>query len=147
MAKYGKNELQTVAASKPIILDTINGCPRGFVLHNNETGVFTLRSTINHFARYELIFKANIAVPEGGTAGAISVGIAQTGEVLPLSVATVTPTAAQEFNNVVSVETIDVPAGCCVNIAVENTTESADLTTIASPIDVQNAVLIINRIA
>ena len=55
--------------------------------------------------------------------------------------------AAQAFNNVVSVETIDVPAGCCVNIAVENTTESADLTTIASPIDVQNAVLIINRIA
>lgn len=84
-----------------------------------------------------MTFGANIAVPAGGTAGPISIAIAIAGEPMPASRAIVTPAAAEQFFNV-SVDTfIDVPAGCCTTVAVENTSGVS--------IEVQNANLIVTR--
>ena len=48
-----------------------------------------------------------------------------------------TPAAVEQFNNVSAGIYVDVPAGCCVNIAVENTSNQA--------IDVANANIIVTR--
>jgi hypothetical protein len=50
-----------------------------------------------------------------------------------------TPAAVEEFSNVASAVYLDVPAGCCITVAVKNTSEQ--------DIDVQNANLIIERVA
>jgi hypothetical protein len=50
-----------------------------------------------------------------------------------------TPAAVEEFDNVFSAVFLDVPAGCCYQISVENTSTQA--------IDVQNANLIVERVA
>lgn len=50
-----------------------------------------------------------------------------------------TPAAANEFNNVASAIFLDVPAGCCTQISVKNIS--------TQPINVQNANLIVERVA
>jgi hypothetical protein len=50
-----------------------------------------------------------------------------------------TPATVEEFNNVGRVVFLDVVAGCCVQVSVENTSDA--------PIDVQNANLIVERVA
>ena len=82
-------------------------------------------------------FSANIAVPTGGTAGAISLAIAISGEPVLSSQMISTPAAVEQFNNVSTGIYVDVPAGCCVNIAVENTSNQA--------IAVANANIIVTR--
>ena len=95
-----------------------------------------------------MTFNGNIAVPEGGTAGPISVAVAIDGEPVPTSEAIVTPTVADSYFNVTSTAIVTVPRGCCFNISVENTSESATpATTPAPPINVQNANLVVTRIA
>ena len=58
---------------------------------------------------------------------------------------TVTPAAVGDFFNVSRTTFIDVPCGCCVTIAVENVSLTA--AGVAIPIDVQNANLVIERVA
>lgn len=82
-------------------------------------------------------FSANIAVPTGGTAGEISLAIAISGEPVLSSQMISTPAAVEQFNNVSAGIFIDVPKGCCVNIAVENTSGVA--------IDVANANIVVTR--
>lgn len=82
-------------------------------------------------------FSANIAVPTGGTAGEISLAIAISGEPVLSSQMISTPAAVAQFNNVSTGIYVDVPKGCCVNIAVENTSGVA--------IDVANANLVVTR--
>ncbi len=105
----------------------------------------TLRGCVNNpsccFARYEVIFKANIAVPETETVGPISVALAIDGEIDQLSLAEVTPAAVSEYFNVVCTGIINIPRGCCQNISVENSA------TPEIPINVRNANLIVSRIA
>lgn len=151
MAEFTYNPIQLVQPNQPVILNTSIGCPRGYVLHRNESGIVTLRGIVNSpcgcFARYQVTFNANIAVPEDGTAGAISVALAIDGEPILTSRAIVTPAAVDEYFNVTSTAIITVPKGCCFNVSVENTSEAADPTTPAPAINVQNANLVISRIA
>lgn len=151
MAEYTFNQIQEVQPNQPVILNTSIGCPRGYVLHRNESGIVTLRGIVNNpqscFARYQVTFNGNIAVPEDGTAGAISVSLAIDGEPILTSRAIVTPTATDAYFNVTSTAVVTVPKGCCFNISVENTSEAADATTPASAINVQNANLTVSRIA
>ena len=138
-------------------LNTSIGCPKGYVYHRNGSGIVTLRGITNNcFARYQVTFNGNIAIPEGGTAPApISVALAIDGEPILTSKAIVTPAAASEappsnvnYFNVTSTAIITVPKGCCMNVSVENTSESTDPATIpAPPINVQNANLTVSRIA
>lgn len=152
MAEFGLNEIQLVNPNQPVLLNTIIGCNRGYVYHRNGSGIITLRGTVNNlsccFARYQCTFNANIAVPEGGTVGPIAVAIAIDGEPILMSRAIVTPAAVEEYFNVTSTDIIDVPRGCCINISVENVSESATPATAPAPqINVQNANLTVARIA
>lgn len=151
MSEYLKNDIQEVNPNQPVILTTSIGCPHGYVYHRPESGILTLRGIVNNpcagFARYQVTFNANIAVPEDGTAGTIAVAIAIDGEPVQTSKAIVTPAAVDEYFNVTSTAIIDVMRGCCLNVSVENVTEPATATAPASPINVQNANLVVSRIA
>ena len=156
MAEFTKNEFQIVNPNQPVTLNTIIGCNKGYVYHRNSSGIVTLRGVTNNcFARYQVTFNGNIAVPADGTAGPIAVAIALDGEpiltsraiVTPADVATDPPTT-ENFFNVTSTAIINVPKGCCFNVSVENVSESTDPTTIPAPqILVQNANLTVARIA
>ena len=152
MAEFTYNPIQLVQPGAPVILITTIGCNRGYVLHRNESGIVTLRGIVNNptscFARYQVTFNGNIAVPEGGTVGPISVAIAIDGEPVLTSRAIVTPAAVDEYFNVTSTAIVTVPKGCCFNVSVENTSESATPATTPAPaINVQNANLVVTRIA
>lgn len=149
------NAVQTVQPNQPVTLETSIGCNKGYIYHRNGSGILTLRGvTSNCFARYQVTFNANIAIPDGGTVGPISVALALDGEPLLTSRAIVTPAATaanpptqDNFFNVTSTAIVDIPRGCCTNVSVENTSESTTPTTPAPSILVQNANLVANRIA
>lgn len=159
MAEFTYNPVQLVNSNQPVVLQTTIPCNRGYVIHRNNSGIVTLRGVVNCptgcFARYQVTFNGNIAVPEGGTPGPISVAIALDGEPILTSRAIVTPAAAAEappssnnYFNVTSTAIITVPRGCCFNVSVENTSESATPATTPAPaINVQNANLTVSRIA
>jgi hypothetical protein len=160
MAEFVYNDRQIVNANQPVVLRTSIPCNKGYVFHRNESGIITLRGIVNNpsacFARYQVTFNGNIAIPEGGTApAAISVALALDGEPILTSKAIATPAAAAEavpsnvnFFNVTSTAIITVPKGCCFNVSVENTSESATPATVPAPaIEVQNANLTVTRIA
>jgi hypothetical protein len=144
MAEFTSNAIQEVAVGQNILFtETAVPCNRGYVLHREGSGIVTLRGIVNNpygcFARYKIFFGGNIAVPEGGTAGPISVALAIDGEPIPTSSAIVTPAAADEYWNIAEALYVTVPKGCCYTIAVENTSDQ--------PINVQNANLIVERTA
>lgn len=156
MAEFTKNDVQTVLANQPITLNTSIGCNKGYVYHRDGSGIVTLRGiTQNCFARYQVTFNGNIAIPDGGTVGPVSVALALDGEPILTSRAIATPAATAEnpptqnnFFNVTSTAIINVPKGCCFNVSVENTSESATPATTPAPaILVQNANLTVSRIA
>ena len=140
MAEYTANAIQTVAVNQDILFtdDPVRGS--NSIMHREGSGLVTLRGiTCQCKARFRIFFGANIAVPEGGTAGAISASIAISGEAIPTSSMIVTPAAVDEYFNVSASLFIDVPAGCCTNISVKNTSDQA--------INVQNANIIVERVA
>lgn len=153
MAEFLKNDIQVVNPNQPVILTTSIGCPNGYVYHRPESGIVTLRGIVNNpcasFARYQVTFNANIALPETATAvGPIAVALALDGEPILTSRAIVTPAAVDEYFNVTSTAIITIPRGCCFNISVENVSEAADPATTPAPqINVQNANLVVARIA
>ncbi len=156
MAEFTYNPVQLVQPNQPVVLNTTIGCPKGYVLHRNESGIVTLRGITNNcFARYQVTFNGNIAIPEDGIAPApISVAIAIDGEPVLTSRAIVTPAdvspaapTSENYFNVTSTAIITVPKGCCANISVENTSEGTDPETPAPAINVQNANLVVTRIA
>ena len=152
MAEYAFNQEQTVQPNQAVLLNTVIPCNKGYVYHREQSGILTLRGKVNCpcacFARYQVTFNGNIAIPEGGTVGPISISLAIDGEPIPTSRAIVTPAAAGDYFNVTSTEIITVQKGCCFNVSVENTSESATPATTPAPaITVQNANLTVSRIA
>lgn len=151
MAEYLYNEVQPILLNQAAIFDNSIPCPRGNVFHEGGTGTFTLRGrTCNAFARYQVDFNGNIAIPTGGTVGPIAVALAVNGEVRPTSRSIYTPAAVGDANygNVTSTAIIDVPAGCCVTLSLRSVAASNDPTAVPAPvINVQNANLRITRIA
>ena len=143
MAEFTYNPVQLVQPNQPVILNDSIPCNKGYVIHRNESGLVTLRGIVNNpcncFARYQVTFNGNIAVPEGGTAGPISVALSIDGEPVLTSQAIVTPAAVDNYFNVTSTAIITVPKGCCMNVSVDNTAAAA--------INVQNANLTVTRIA
>ena len=143
MAEYVANAIQEVEVGQNVLLNDSIPCTKGYVIHRNGSGILTLRGIVNggcnQFARYQVEFNGNIAVPTGGTVGEISVALAINGEPIQTSRARVTPAAVENYFNVTSLANITVPRGCCFTLSVENTSEDA--------IEVQNANLTINRVA
>ena len=144
------NELQSVSLNAPILFRSSIPCSRGYVYHEDETGIFILRGiTCNQcFATYQVTFNGNIAIPEGGTVTPIAVAITINGEPRVTSRAIFSPAAVEEYGNVTSTAIIKVPKGCCFSLAVEHVAATTDPTVTPAPvIEVQNANLVINRIA
>lgn len=139
MAEFTYAAAQTVASGQNVIFIETPVTPSRCIVHRDGSGVVTLRGLTNcqSRARFRVSFGGNIAIPEGGTVEAISVAIAIAGEPLPASTAIVTPAAVDNYFSV-SIDTfVDVPAGCCTTVAIENTSAQA--------ISVQNANLIVTR--
>lgn len=128
MAEFVYNNIQTVQQNASALLDDAIPCNRGYVVHRPGSGILTLRGIVNNpcgrFARYRVAYDGNIAVPTGGTAGEIQLAIAIGGEVVPTSIAAVTPTVVDSYFNVSGFAIIDVPAGCCYTVAIENASET-----------------------
>ena len=152
MAEFTYNPVQTVEPNQNVILNTTIGCNKGYVLHRPESGLVTLRGIVNNpyncFARYQCTFNGNIALSEGATVGPIAISLAIDGEAIQTSKAIVTPAAVGDYFNVTSTAFITVPKGCCTMLSVENVSVSATPGTTPAPeIDVQNANLVITRVA
>lgn len=149
MAEYLANAVQEVALNAPIIFNASIPCNRGYVYHEDETGVFVLRGRTNQcYAQYQVTFNGNIAIPEGGTVTPIAVAIAVQGEPRLTSRAIFTPAAAEDYGNVTSTAIIKVPCCCCFSVSVDAVPATTDPTVTPAPvIDVQNANLVITRIA
>ena len=147
MAEYSANAIQTVAPGESVVFtEAPVPCTRGLVRHRDETGNFLLSGWVPNrgcscktkAANYLIDFGANIAVPDGGTAGEpISHAITIDGATIPASSMVVTPAAVGDFFNVSRAINAQVWRGCCETISVRNTS--------TQPILVQNANIILSR--
>lgn len=149
-AEYLANAVQNVNLNAPIIFTASIPCTRGYVYHEDETGVFILRgiTTNQCYATYKVTFNGNIAVPTGGTAGPIAIAIAVNGEPRLTSRAIYVPAAVDTYGNVTSTAIIKVPRGCCFSLSIESVPGTDDAADTPAPvIEVQNANLVIDRIA
>ena len=134
------NTLQTVQANQNVYFTDTVICGNCSIVHRDNSGLVTLRGITNQCrARFKVSFGANIGLPTTGTAGPISMAIAINGEAVQATTMTVTPAAVEQYFNIFSAVYIDVPAGCCATVSVEN------ISTV--PVDVQNANLIVERTA
>ena len=148
MAEFSANAVQTVNPGETVIFtESLVPCRRGLVRHRDYTGNFLLVGFIprqrgcccnrQQEAQYLVDFGANIAIPTGGTVGAISLAITMDGATLPSSNMIVTPAAVEQFFNVSRAINAAVFGGCCEALSVRNTSDQ--------PILVQNANIIISR--
>lgn len=150
MAEYISNQIQTVALNNAIELFDSIPCNKGCVYHENGSGNFILKGkTPNCFARYQVVFNGNIAIPTGGAISPIALALSVNGETRNSSLAIFTPSAVEEFGNVTSTAIITVPRGCCFNLSVRyvDATASDPAVTPSPSIQVANANLTITRIA
>lgn len=149
-AEYLANAVQEVALNAPVIFSASIPCTRGYVYHEDDTGIFILRGITNGqcFATYQVTFNGNIAIPEGGTIVPVAVSIVVNGEPRLTSRAIFTPAAVEQYGNVTSTAIIKVPKGCCFSLSVDAVPATTDPTVTPAPvIEVQNANLTVSRIA
>ena len=150
-AEYLANAVQEVALNAPIIFNASIPCTRGWIYHEDETGIFILRGITSGqcFATYQVTFNGNIALPEEAEdVVPIAVAITVNGEPRLTSRAIFTPAEVDEYGNVTSTAIIKVPKGCCFSVSVDAVPATTDPTVTPAPIiEVQNANLVINRIA
>jgi len=139
MAEFTGINLQLVAAGQNVVFTETPVCPTKCITHREGSGIVRLRGLTRNQcrARFLVSFSGNIQIPTGGTVEAISVAIAVDGEPLQSTQMIVVPAAVENLWNVSSQAYVDVPCGCCVTVAVENTSTQA--------IEVQNANLIVVR--
>lgn len=154
MAEYlTRDSIETVALNNAIpFIDSIP-CNRGYVWHQSGTGIFVLRGIVNNpcacFARYEVEFTGNLAIPEEGEITPIATAIVVSGEERIGSRSIFTPADVDEYGNVTSRAIVDVPRGCCFTVAVEYVNGTVDdPTVVPTPlINVIDGSLSITRIA
>lgn len=140
MAEFSSIATQTVAVNGNVLFTDAptSVCNKGYISHRTGSGLINLKGATNTCkAKYRVEFNGNIAVPTGGTVGAISLAIAVDGEPLQSTRMIVTPAAVQNLQNISSQAYIDVPCGCCSTVAIQNTSTQA--------IEVQNSNLIVTR--
>lgn len=126
MAEYTTAGIQTVAAGQnvPLIKTAVNSKP--CVVHRDGSGLITLRGLTNQCrALYRVSYGGNIAIPTGGTVEAITAALAINGEALTSATATVTPAAVENFFNIFVSTQVCVPKGCCLTVAMKNTSAQA----------------------
>ena len=135
------NAIQTVAVNQDVLFDAVSvaGCPS--IMHRTGSGLVTLRGLSNgqRRARFRVSYGSNIAVPTDQTVGPVELTIAINGEGVPSSRMVSTPTAVDSYNNISADIFIDVPIGCCTQLSIQNTG--------TIPVSVQNANMIVERVA
>ena len=149
-AEYLANAVQSVALNAPVVFSASIPCRRGYIYHEDETGIFILRGITNNcFARYRVTYNGNISIPEEGDVTPIALAIAVNGEPRFTSRAIYTPVAVDEYGNVTSTAIITVPKGCCFSLSVRYVDATTDdPAIIPTPvINVQNSNLVIDRVA
>ena len=150
MAEYLANAVQNVALNNPILFSASIPCTKGYVYHEDETGIFILKGVTNNcFARYQITFNGNIAIPTGGAISPIAVAITVNGEPRPTSEADFVPAVVDTYGNVTSTAIVTVPRGCCFSVSVRYV-DATTLDTAVTPtpaIEVKNANVVINRVA
>ena len=150
MAEYSNNNIQTVNPGETVVFtESPVPCTRGLVRHRDNTGSFLLSGYVpNNYsgcrcnapssALYLVDFGANIAIPTGGTVGAISLALAIDGNTVPTSTMTITPAAVDEYFNVSRAINVQVWKNCnCETVSIRNISDQ--------PILVQNANIIFSR--
>lgn len=142
---------QQVNLNAPIIFTASIPCTRGWVYHEDETGIFILRGITNQcFATYRVSYNGNIALPADADAVVpIALAITVNGEPRPSSRSVFTPQAVDEYGNVTSTAIIKVPRGCCFTLSVDAVSGATDDPTVtpAPVINVVNSNFVIDRIA
>jgi hypothetical protein len=154
MAEFlSRDSVETVSLNTAIpFIDSIP-CNKGYVIHASGSGIFVLRGIVNNphgcFARYNIEFTGNISIPTGGAVTPIATAIVVSGESREGSRSIYTPAAVDEYGNVTSRATVDVPKGCCFTVSVEYVNGSVnDPTVTPTPlINVIDGSLSVNRIA
>lgn len=141
MAEFTNANTVTVAAGQNIPLTETAVSGGNCIVHREGAGIVTLRGLTRQCrAQFKVSFGANIGLPEDGTVdGGISMALSINGEALNSATGTVTPAAAEEYNNIFVAAFVEVPQGCCLTVAAENTS--------TVPISVANANLIVERTA
>lgn len=139
---------QLVSPGQNVLFVDSIPCNKSYVIHRNGSGILTLRGCgSNCFARYQVTFNGNIAIPTDGTVAAIATTLAIDGEPLLSSRAIVTPAAVEQYFNVTNTAIITVPKGCCFTVAVENTNAGVDGEIEQQAINVADGNLTVSRIA
>ncbi len=139
MAEFTNVFVQQIAANGNAVFSEAPVSGSNCIVHRDGSGIITLRGMTNQCrARYKVVFGGNIAIPTGGAVGPISVAIAVEGEALGSATAVVTPAAVEDFFNVFAAAFIEVPRGCCVTVAVKNTSTET--------IELENANVIVERV-
>lgn len=139
MAEFTNVSVTTVSAGQnvPFTETAVKG--NGCIVHREGAGNVSLRGATQQCrALYRVSYGGNIAIPAGGTVEAITAALAVDGEPLASATATVTPAAVENFFNIYVSVLVAVPRGCCVTVAVRNTSAQA--------VDFANSTLTIDRV-
>lgn len=141
MAEFTSVATQTVAVGQNLPLTETAAKAPACIVHRAGSGLVTLRGLTSGQcrARFKVSFGGNIAIPAGGTVGPVSIALAVGGEPLSSATAIVTPAAVENYFNVFVAAFIEVPRGCCVTVAVKNTSAQA--------VSIANSNLIVERVA
>lgn len=126
MAEFTNANIVSVAAGQnvPLTETAVTGKP--CIVHRDGAGIVTLRGLTQQCkARFRVAFGANIAIPTGGTVEAITAALVINGEALNSATATVTPAAVENYFNIYVSAIVEVPKGCCVTVAMKNTSAQA----------------------
>lgn len=140
MAEFSNSIIALVSAGQnvPLTETAVNSKP--CIVHRAGAGLVTLRGLTNQCrALYKVSYGGNIAIPTGGTVGAITAALAVNGEALNSATAIVTPAAVENYFNVYVSAQVSVPKGCCVTVAMKNTSAQA--------VNFANSNLTVERIA
>ena len=114
MAEFTNVFVQQIAANGNAVFSETPVSGSNCIVHREGSGIITLRGMTNQCrARYKVVF--------GGNATAV-----------------VTPAAVEDFFNVFAAAFIEVPRGCCVTVAVKNTSTET--------IELENANVIVERV-
>ena len=142
---------ENIALNNSVTFDTVIPCPYGHVYHQNGTGSTVLKGIpkcpYDKIARYSVTLNGNIAIPTGGAVTPIAMAITVSGEARQSSKAIFTPAAVDEFGNITSTATVDVPRGCCFIVSAEYVdATTADAATTPTPvITIENGSMIIDQ--
>lgn len=140
MAEFSNPIIALVSAGQnvPLTETAVNSKP--CIVHRAGAGLVTLRGLTNQCrALYKISYGGNIAIPTGGTVEAITAALAVNGEALNSATATVTPAAVENYFNVYVSAQVSVTKGCCVTVAMKNTSAQA--------VNFANSNLTVERIA